>query len=169
MIKRFFLFTLVHSGDLIVLWFGEKESSLRTALIEYLNPQDITLMLFSTEEQLWCWLTIYSSIRVACLVVETNINIQDIVRRSSAYASIRSILIRCHTNELITLQQFSRSYVNIDGIFTDDTRLLIKLVVNLILISEEMGDQQREVENNELAAQRTYDRALKLCALARTL
>jgi len=142
---------------------------LRTALIEYLIPQDITLILFSTEEQLWCWLNIYSSIRVACLVVETNINIQDIVRRSSAYAIIRSILIRCHTNELITLQQFSRSYVNIDGIFTDDTRLLIKLVVNLILISEEMGDQHREVENNELAAQRTYDRALKLCALARTL
>ncbi|CAF4017693.1 unnamed protein product, partial [Rotaria sordida] len=41
-----------HYGDLVVLWYGEKNSSLETALIEYLIPDDITLILFSTEEQL---------------------------------------------------------------------------------------------------------------------
>ncbi len=169
MIKLFFLFILVRSGGLIVLWLGEKDSSLRTALIEYLIPEDITLILFSTEEQLWYWLNTYSSLRVASLVIQTNINIQDIVCRSSAYASIRSILIRCSTNDLITLQRFARSYVKIDGIFADDTRLLIKLVIDIALFSDELGDQERESENNELAAQRNYDRALNLCALARRL
>jgi hypothetical protein len=155
------LFILVHFSGLIVLWFGQKDSSLRTDLIKYLIPEDINLILFSTEEQLWYWLNTYSSLRVASLVFETNINIQDILCRSSAYYNIRSILIRCATNELISLQQFSRSYVNIDGIFADDTRLLIKLVIDLALLSEEIGDQ--------VDAQRNYDRTLSLCALARRL
>ncbi|CAF1416052.1 unnamed protein product [Rotaria sp. Silwood1] len=63
------------------------------------------------------------------------------------------------------LGRFSRSYIKIDGIFADDTRLLIKLIIGLALFSEEIGDQQREDENNELEAQRSYDRALKLCAI----
>ncbi|CAF1113103.1 unnamed protein product [Rotaria sordida] len=159
----------VHHGDLIVLWFGEKNSSLRTALMEYLITEDITLILFSTEEQLWCWLNTYSSLKVASLVIQTNINIQDIVCRSSTFANIHSILIRCSTNELITLQRFSRSYVKIDGIFADDTRLLIKLVIDLALFSEEIGDQQREDEDNELNAQRNYGRARNLCTLAKRL
>ncbi|CAF4299962.1 unnamed protein product [Rotaria sp. Silwood2] len=133
--------------------------------MKYLIPEDITVLFFSTEEQLWYWLNIYSSVRVASLVIQTNINIENIVRRSSAYAYIRSILIRCPTNELITLKQVSRSYVKIDGIFADDTRLLIKLVVDLALLFEEIGDRQREDENNELAAQRNYDRAANLCHL----
>ncbi len=142
---------------------------MRTTLIEYFIREDITLILFSTEEQLWYWLNAYSSLRVASLVVQTNINIQDILCRSNAYVSIRSVLIRCSTNELITLQRFSRSYVKIDGVFVDDTRLLIKLVMDLALFSEEIGDQQREDEKNELDAQRNYDRALNLCDLARRL
>ncbi|CAF4391155.1 unnamed protein product, partial [Rotaria sordida] len=52
------------------------------------------------------WLNIYSSRKVTYLVIQTNIKIQDIVRRSSAYASIHSILIDCSTNELTILQQF---------------------------------------------------------------
>ncbi|CAF1183327.1 unnamed protein product [Rotaria sordida] len=159
----------LHHGDLIVLWFGEKNSSLRTALMEYLITEDITLILFSTEEQLWCWLNTYSSLKVASLVIQTNINIQNIVCRSSTFANIHSILIRCSTNELITLQRFSRSYFKIDGIFADDKRLLIKLVIDLALFSEEIGDQQREDENNELNAQRNYGRARNLCALAKRL
>jgi hypothetical protein len=142
---------------------------LRTTLIEYFIREDITLILFSTEEQLWYWLNTNSSLRVASLVVQTKINIQDILCRTNAYVNIRSVLIRCSTNELITLQRFSRSYVKIDGVFADDTRLLIKLVMDLALLSEEIGDQQREDEQNELDAQRNYDRALNLCDLARRL
>ncbi|CAF4327616.1 unnamed protein product [Rotaria sp. Silwood2] len=133
--------------------------------MKYLIPEDITVLFFSTEEQLWYWLNIYSSVRVASLVIQTNINIENIVRHSSAYAYIRSILIRCPTNELITLKQVSRSYVKIDGIFADDTRLLIKLVVDPVVAVELKGDRQREDENNELAAQRNYDRAANLCHL----
>ncbi|CAF4955358.1 unnamed protein product, partial [Rotaria sp. Silwood1] len=43
----------VCAGAVVVLWLGEKHSSLRAALIEYLIPKDITLILFSTKEQLW--------------------------------------------------------------------------------------------------------------------
>ncbi|CAF3064751.1 unnamed protein product [Rotaria sp. Silwood2] len=137
--------------------------------MKYLIPEDITVLFFSTEEQLWYWLNIYSSVRVASLVIQTNINIENIVRHSSAYAYIRSILIRCPTNELITLKQVSRSYVKIDGIFADDTRLLIKLVVDPVVAVELKGDRQREDENNELAAQRNYDRAANLCHLVKRL
>lgn len=142
---------------------------MRTALLKYLSPEDLNLILFSSEEQLWCWLNTHSSSRVASLVIETNDNIQDIIRRSNAYASIRSILIRCSSNDLNILQRCLRSYNRIDGIFGDDLRLLLKLVIDLALYSEEIGDQQRESENNELNAQRNYNRALQLCALARRL
>ncbi|CAF4202532.1 unnamed protein product, partial [Rotaria sp. Silwood2] len=151
------------------LWYGEKNSSLKTALIEYLIPEDITLMLFSTEEQLWHWLNIYSSRKVVYLVIQTNINIQNIVRRSSAYPSIHSILIHCSTNELATLQQFSRSHVKIEGIVTDHPRVLIKLVIELALFCEEIGDRTREDGNNDFDIQKIYDRALKLCNLAKRL
>jgi hypothetical protein len=152
-----------------VLWLGQTPSPLRTALIEYLIPEDITLILFSTEEQLWYWLNTNSSLRVASLIIETNINIQNILSCSHAYKSIRSILVRCRTNELTSLQRFSRPYIKIDGIYDDDTRLLIKLVIDLALFSEEIGDQKREDENNELEAQPNYDRAIKLCELAKKL
>jgi hypothetical protein len=165
----FLLFFLVHNGAFIVLYLGDKQSTLRAALIEYLEPRDTTLILFSTEEQLFYWLNTNSSLKVVSLVIEANINIQNIILRSHTYKNIRSILIRCRANELTKLQRFSRSYVKIDGIYADDIRLLIKLIIDLALVSEEMGDQQREDENNELEAQRHYDRALKFCALAKKL
>jgi hypothetical protein len=163
------LFILVCSGTLIVIWLGPTDSPLRTALNNYFKREDITLILFSTEEQLCCYLHANASIRIASLVIQANDNIQDIVSRSHAYKNIRSILVRCRTDELINLQRYSRSYIKIDGIYADDTRVLIKLVIDLAHLSEEMGDYQREDQNNELEAQRNYDRALKLCALVRTL
>ena len=89
--------------------------------------------------------------------------------RSQTYRNIRSILIRCKTNELISIQRLARSYANIDGVYVDDIRVLIRLVMDLALVSEELGDEEREDKNNEMEAQRHYDRALKLCALARRL
>jgi Xaa-Pro aminopeptidase len=152
-----------------VLWLGQKHSPLRAALIKYLIPEDIALILFSTKEQLWYWLKTNSSLKVASLVIETNNNIQNILSRSHAYKSIRSILVRCKANELTNLQRFSRSYIKIDGIYDDDARILIKLVIDLALVSEEIGDEQREDNNNELEAQRSYDRAMKLCELVKKL
>jgi hypothetical protein len=152
-----------------VLWFGQKHSPLRSALIEYLIPRDITLILSSTEEQLCHWLYVNSSLKVVSLVIEADKNIENLMSRIHAYKNIRSILIRCETHVLTTLQRLSRSYIKIDGTYADDTRILIKLTIDLALFSEESGDQQREDENNELEAQRHYDRALKLCQLARKL
>lgn len=152
-----------------MLWLGQNHSPLRTALIKHLIPLDINLISFSTEGQLWYWLNINSAMKVASLIIEININTQNILSRSHAYRSIRSILVRCRTNELISLQRFARSYINIDGVYNDDTRVLIKLVIDLALVSEELGDEQREDKNNELEAQQNYDRALKLCELAKKL
>jgi hypothetical protein len=102
---------------------------------------------------------------VASLVLQPTVHTQQLTARSHTYIGIRSILVRCVTADLTTIQRFSRSYAKVDGIFDDDTRLLIKLVADLTLFSEELGDQQRDDENNEMAVQRNYDRALKLCAL----
>ncbi len=132
-------------------------------------PEDITLILFSREEQLCYWLNTNSLLKVASLVIESNINMQNFLSRRHVYKSIRSILVRCKTDELTNLQRFSRSFINIDGIYDDNTRLLIKLVIDLALFSEQIGDEQREDKNNELEAQRNYDRAIKLCELAKTL
>jgi hypothetical protein len=152
-----------------VIWFGEQQSSLRITLIEYLPGHDIILILFSSKEHLWQWLNLNSSLMVASLILQSTINNQEIIAQSDSYDSIQSILIRCVTDELITLQRFSRTYNKVDGIFNDDERLLIKLAIDLTLFSEELGDQQREDENNEMEAQRNYDRALKLCVLVRKI
>jgi hypothetical protein len=163
------LFILIDSDALIVLCLGETDSSLRNTLDDYFKHEDIILILLSTVLQLQYWLSTNSSVKIASLVIQESINIQDIVYLSHPHKNIRSILIRCKANELLTLQRFSRSFMKIDGVYADDIRLLIKLVIDLALFSEELGDQQREDENNELGAQRHYDRALKLCALAKKL
>jgi hypothetical protein len=157
----------VRSGAPIVIYFGHQNSSLRAKLIADLVAFDIVLILFLIEEHLWQWLNLNSSLTIASLVLQPTVNCQEFILRSHSYNSIRSILVRCATNDLITVQRFSRRYPKIDGIYDDDTRLLIKLAIDLTFISEEIGDQQREDNNNEIEAQRNYDRAIKLCALVK--
>ena len=123
--------------------------------------------MFFTEEQLWHWLSTNCTTKVASLIVETNVNTQNILLCSHAQKNIRSILVRCKTNELINLQRFTRPYIKIDGVYDDDTRVLIRLAIDLALFSEELGDEEREDNNNEPEAQRHYDRGLKLCELAK--
>ncbi len=147
---------------------GHQQSPLRTKLITYLTAHDIVLILFLIEEYLWQWLDLNSSLTIASLILQPTINSQELIFRGHSYINIRSIIVRCATTELITLQRFSRRYPKVDGIYDDDTRLLIKLVIDLTLVSDELGDQEREHNNNEMEAQRNYDRALKLCALVKT-
>ncbi|CAF4183698.1 unnamed protein product, partial [Rotaria sordida] len=151
----------VRSNAPIVIWCGPQHSSLRIALITYLTVEDITLILFSVEEHLWQWLDLNSSLTVASLILQPAIRSQELIARSHTYVGIRSILVRCRTNDLTIIQRSSRSYSKVDGVFDDDTRLLIKLVVDLVLFSEELGDQQREDDDNEMEAQKHYARALK--------
>ncbi|CAF3585165.1 unnamed protein product [Rotaria socialis] len=101
--------------------------------------------------------------------IQANMNTAYILCRIHAYFSVRSILLRCKTNELKSFKGLRTSYIKINGIYDEDTRILIKLVIELALFSEEKGDQGRENQNNELGAQRNYQRALNLCALVRTL
>jgi hypothetical protein len=138
---------------------------LRTAIINHLKNEDVTLILFSIEDYLWQWLDLNLSLTVASLVLQPNLDIQGLITRIHTYNGVRSILIRCLTSELTTLQRFSRSYSKVDGIFDDDTRLQIKLVFDLTLFSEELGDKYAEDENNQLEVRRNYDRALKFCSL----
>ncbi|CAF1185431.1 unnamed protein product [Rotaria sp. Silwood1] len=160
---------LVCSTAPIVIWCGSQYSSLRIALITYLKAEDITLILFSVEEHLRQWLDLNSSLTIASLILQSDIHIQELIARTHTYAGIRSILVRCRTTDLIAIQRYSRSYPKVDGIFDDDNRLLIKLVVDLALFSEELGDRQREDDNNEMEVQKNYARALKLCALVRKI
>ena len=162
------LFVLVRSGAPIVIWFGEQQSSLRKRLIAYLPAHDIILILFSIKEHLWQWLNSNSSLVIATLILQSTTYNQEIIFQSDTYDSIQSILVRCVTAELITLQRFSRAYNKVDGIFDDDTRLFIKLVTDLTLFSDDLGDQHRE-ENNEIEAQRDYARSLKLCKLVKKI
>ncbi|UJR11573.1 hypothetical protein I4U23_015753 [Adineta vaga] len=155
--------------DVIVVWLGRNESSLRRSLIEYLPSQNVTLILFSRKEQLYSWLNSNSSLTVACLIIETNENLEDLICRCNTYSSIRSILIRCFSNELNYFRRLFRSYVKINGIFADDTRLSIKLLIDLALFSEEIADHQADNENKQIYVQKNYDRALNLCALAKRL
>lgn len=163
------LFFLVCSNAPIVIYFGPQQSSLGIALVSYLSVEDITLILFSTEEHLWQWLNSKSSLQIASLILQPVIHTQAVISRCHIHINVRSILCLCSTDDLTTLQRFSRSYPKVDGIFDDDNRLLIKLVVDLIHFSEELGDQRRRDQSNEIEAQRNYSRALKLCDLAKKI
>ncbi len=156
---------LVRSGAPIIIYFGQHQSPLRSAIINHLKNEDVTLILFSIEEYLWQWLDLNLSLTVASLVLQPTLDIQGLITRVHTYNGVRSILIRCLTSELTTLQRFSRSYSKVDGIFADDTRLQIKLVFDLTLFSEELGDKYAEDENNQMEVRRNYDRALKFCSL----
>ncbi|UJR14222.1 hypothetical protein I4U23_001215 [Adineta vaga] len=159
----------VSSNAPIVIYFSQCQSTLRTKLIHYLKDIDITLIFFSIEDYLWQWLDLNPSITIASLILQSPVNCRELISRSHNYDSVQSILIRCLSTEILTIQRFVRSYARVDGIFDDDTRLLVKLFIDLTLFSEELGDQQREDGNNEFEAQRHYDRALKFCSLVKHL
>ncbi len=169
-INKLLLFVLVQSNAPIVVFYGPQHSSLRAALIKHLiTVEDITLVLLSIEEHLWRWLDSYSSHTIASLIIQPTVCIQRTIVRSHDYTNVRSILVRCTSTDLTSLLRFSRSYPKVDGVFADDIRILIKLVIDLTLFSEELGDKKRALENNEIEAQRNYDRALKFCELVRKL
>ncbi|CAF3208821.1 unnamed protein product [Rotaria sp. Silwood2] len=118
----------VHSNAPIVIFYGPQYSSLRIALIAHLTVEDITLILFAVEEHLWQWLDLNSSLTIATLILQPVIQIQELIARSHTYVGIQSILVRCRRIDLTSIQRLSRCYRKIDGVFDDDTRLLIKLV-----------------------------------------
>jgi len=152
------MFILAHSCAPIVIWFGQQDSSLRKTLIAYLTVEDITLILFSNEDHLCEWLDSNSSQTVASLVLQPIERSLELISQCHNYVCIRSILVRSQNHDYTMLQSLSNPYSKVDGVFQDDTRLLIKLIANLILFSEELGDNNIEIERN-------YDRSLKLCTL----
>ena len=160
---------LVQSGAPIIILLCHQYSPLRTKFITYLVNQDVVLILFVLEDYLWQWLNQNSSLTVTSLIVQSTNKSQQFISCSHSYRSINSILIYCTTSEMDSLQRYSRSFPKIDGIYHDEIRLLVKLAMDLIFVSEELGDSQREDNNNELEAQRNYDRALKFCALVKQI
>lgn len=159
---------LVRPDAPVVLWLGHPKSSLRTKLITYLVANDIVLILFFFEEFLWQWLKLNSSLTIASVIFQPNINRQEFIIRCQSNSSICSILVYCESTDLKILGRLLRKYSKVDGIYDDDTRLLMKLTIDLTFLSEELGDQQRK-DNNEIVAQRHYDRALKLCTLVKEI
>ncbi|CAF0914300.1 unnamed protein product [Adineta ricciae] len=159
----------IRPGSIVIIWLGEQISSLRTILEAHLTAEDVTLLSYSMPEQLWHWLKMNPSVTLASLTIEVKTNLQEVVKHSHSYRNVRSIVVRCTNNDLLRTQRFARSYAKIDGVFADDTRLLIKISIDIALFSEELGDQKREDENNELEAQIHYARALRFCAFAREL
>ena len=164
-----FLLFLARSDGPVVVWFGHEPSTLKMKLIRYLVGQDVVLILFSTEDYLRQWLDSNRSLTIASLILQPSINSQQLIAHAHSHVNIRSILVRSTTAELINLVRFSRAYPKVDGIYDDDERLLSKLMIDLIFLSEELGDHFREDEHNEIAAQKNYDRVLNLCALAKTI
>ncbi|CAF1541431.1 unnamed protein product [Adineta ricciae] len=159
----------VRPGNIVIIWLGEQVSSLRTTLEDHLTAEDVILLSYSMPDQLWHWLKMNPSITLASLIIEVKTDLQEVVKHSHSHRNVRSIVVRCTNNELLRTQRSVRSYAKIDGVFADDTRLLIKVSIDLALFSEELGDQKREDENNELEAQRHYARAFRFCAFAREL
>lgn len=149
-----------------MLWQGHPQSPLRRSLIQCLEDIDISLISFSTEDQLLYWLNTNPITTAAALILESNTHLQNSLSSNEIFRTIRSILIRCRSDQLTKLRRFSRTYRNIDGVYDDDKRVLIKLILDLASFSEELADQERDDRNNQREAQRHYDRALKLCEIA---
>ncbi|CAF3652289.1 unnamed protein product [Adineta steineri] len=78
------------------------------------------------------------------------------------------------TVELSTVAHHRTSSHNYNVNLKDNKQLVEQLagpykLTNSIQNNEQLGDQKREDENNELEAQKYYDRAFRFCTLARTL
>lgn len=159
----------MHCGEVTVICYSESKSSLTTTIMENFLHTGISLISFSQEEQLWSWLYSHPSRIVAYLIVAADKNIEYILSHSNSYANIHSILIRCSNDDLVHLKPLSRIYLKINGIYSDDARVLLKLTIGLALLFEQMGDHQREVKGIELEAQRNYQLAVNFCALAKRL
>lgn len=149
-----------------MVYYSSQPSSLAIDLVRYLRLADIAVTIILQEDQLWSYLNRKA---VSCLIIETKSNNENLISRCHAYKTVRSILVRCQEQDLTCLQRHVRSYAKVDGVYADDARILIKLVIDLTLIFEEMGDEARQDKYNEFEAQQHYDRALKLCDLVKKL
>lgn len=102
---------------------------------------------------------------VVSLVIEFRRRADSIISDIHSSSNIRSILVHCDPSDKEHLQLLTRLYYKVDGIFTDETRLIIKLGFDLSFYSEELGDYFKENKKDDDQARRHYDRALSLCAL----
>ncbi|CAF0872400.1 unnamed protein product [Adineta steineri] len=78
------------------------------------------------------------------------------------------------TVELSTVTHHRTSSHNYNVNLEENKQLIEQLsepykLVDSIQNNEQLGDEKREDENNELEAQKYYDRAFRFCTLARTL
>ena len=133
-------------------------------LCRYFHSIDIHFKSFSTPRQLKRWLEQNPALTVVCLVIEAGRYFDSTISDIHSRSNVRSILVRCEACNKDHLQVSTRSYFKVNGIFTDDTRLLIKLGFDLSFYSEELGDHFKEDKNDALQARRHYDRALSLCS-----
>lgn len=105
------------------------------------------------------------SLTVVSLVIAIKRHTDSIISDSHSCSNVRSILVHCDATDKERLQLLTRFYYKVNGIFTDETRLFIKLGFDLSFYSEELGDYFQENKNDDVQARRHYDRALSLCAL----
>jgi hypothetical protein len=156
---------LVPNGNLIVAYLGQSSSTLRAILPECFRQQHLTLVCFSRVERIQQWLISTTSVAFVFLVLQSSYVKQSTMARLNNHRSVHSILVRCSTSELTACERLTRSHCKVNGVFDDDTRILVQLVFSLILFSEEQGDRQKYDCNNQLTADTHYDRAIQLSQL----
>lgn len=160
-----FFFFLVQSDAPIIVLLSRQDSQLYRTFVQYLLSQDVVLIIFSSEQYLSQWLIQNSSLNITNLVLESLYCTRQFIFDCHSIKNVHSILIYCHENELCDLERYTRRLPKVDGIYTDDIRLLMKLVVNQIFLAEQLGDEAKYENRNELKAQRNYDRAVRFCEL----
>ena len=146
-------------------YLGQSSSSLGAMLPECFRQQSLTVLCFSRVELIQQWLISSSTFAVVFVVLQSSYVKQSTIARMNNHRAVHSILVRCSTSELTTCERLTRSHCKVNGVFDDDTRILVQLVFSLILFSEEQGDRQKYDCNNQLTADTHYDRALQLSQL----
>lgn len=149
----------------IIILLSEHQSPLYRKFLQYLSSQDLVLVFCSSERSLAQWLIQNPSLNISNLVLQSNCCERQFIYDCHSLTNIESILIYCNVNELSDLEQYTRRLPKVEGIYSDDMRLLMKLVMNQIFLAERSGDEHRYENKNELKAQRNYDRAIRLCEL----
>lgn len=155
---------LVSSDAPIVILYGSKYSTLHSNLRSNFRSVDIQFKSFTQERQLKRWIRLNPLLTVVSLVIEVRRGADSIISEIHCSSKIRSILVHCDPSDKEHLQVLPRLYYKVDGIFTDERRLLIKLGFDLSFYSEELGDYFKDKKDDD-QARRHYDRALSLYAL----
>ena len=100
------------------------------------------------------------------IIIQSADDRKRLIDRVHSYQNVNTIYIYCDHSELKQQRRLSHNYAKLDAVFDDPCQVLIKLLMDLALFHEELGDRQNGQRSLIQLAHKNYQRSVDLYSCA---